>query len=103
MRKSVKQILIIGADFEIIELIEESSEFKVAGIIDNKQQGVCFGYKVVGSDDNAEGIIKRLKIKQVAITIDDCKITNALCPACDRRRCRSLDASQRKAKKKTPC
>lgn len=47
----MNDIIIIGADIEIIELIVSIGEHSIVGIIDKYLTGEYYGYKILGNDD----------------------------------------------------
>lgn len=66
----MQNLIVVGADIEIIELIEDSAAYCIAGIIDNKVVGEYYGYKVLGGDEQAGEIFSRMKINNCIITLD---------------------------------
>jgi len=66
----MQNLIVVGADIEIIELIEDSATHCIAGIIDNKVKGEYYGYKVLGDDEQVGDIISRMKIDNCIITLD---------------------------------
>lgn len=65
----MKKIILIGAFHEIVELCE-LSEINIIGIIDNRIKNSFRGYKIFGSDNDAEKIYKDYENIPVVITPD---------------------------------
>lgn len=65
----MKEIIIVGAFCEIVELCE-NLEYKITGIIDNVLTEDFMGYKILGPDDSATELIKEYMNVPVLISPD---------------------------------
>ena len=65
-------IIIVGADIEIIELIESLNQFRIIGIIEkNLKKNKYYDYKILGNDENAIDIMRETGTKNIIITLDN--------------------------------
>lgn len=62
-----KQVLIVGAYHEMIELCE-SCGYEVVGIFDNKYKDEYYGAKIIGTDADAENLYKQYGDIPVVVT-----------------------------------
>lgn len=62
-----KQILLVGAYHEMIELCE-SCGYKVSGIFDNKYIDEYYGVKILGTDADAEGLFPQYGNVPIVVT-----------------------------------
>ena len=62
-----QNILLVGAFHEMIELCELCG-YEIDGIIDNEVVGEYYGYKIVGTDDDARNLFCQYKNALVVIT-----------------------------------
>ena len=74
----MKELLLIGADIEIIEEIEKSGEYFIIGIIDSRQITSYYGYKVLGNDKYLIENKNAFKHAYISITLDDVRIKEKL-------------------------
>lgn len=75
----MNQLIIIGADIEIIELILNIGKNLIIGIVDKNLNGKYYGYSILGDDDYylLQHKEEYLSMKLV-ITLDDVKIKEKL-------------------------
>ena len=62
-----KQILLVGAYHEMIELCE-SCGYEVAGIFDNKYNDEYYGAKIIGTDEDAEKLFSKYGTIPLVVT-----------------------------------
>ena len=74
----IEDLILIGADLEIIELINEMEKFNLIGIIDKKIIGSFFNFEILGSDEDVYYIYEKHKNAKIVITLDDTKIKENL-------------------------
>src|SRR3990167_520128 len=68
-----------GQAKETIDLIEDNTKAKIVGIINRQtSQGKIFGYKILGTDDDLNSIIRKSKATHFFIAIGDVKIRGKL-------------------------
>jgi sugar O-acyltransferase (sialic acid O-acetyltransferase NeuD family) len=65
----MSKVILIGGFSEIIELCE-SAGITISGIIDNKLKNKYYGYKIIGTDNDAHSMIKKIKNNDFIITPD---------------------------------
>ena len=66
------KILIVGADIEIIELIQtHSTDYEIFGIVDNNIKDTYHKIKVIGQDSHVVNIPNLSGSVEIVITIDD--------------------------------
>jgi len=68
----MKKIILIGGGGHcksVIDVIEQGSEFEVAGIVDNKSSigNNILGYKVIGNDSDLELLVKKYKYAFITV------------------------------------
>lgn len=74
----MKQVILIGAFHEMIELCEESG-FEIVGLIDNSiKASDYYGYPVLGTDEDAAALHKDYPLCSVVITPDSPAIRKRL-------------------------
>jgi len=64
-----KDIIIVGAFHEVIELCEECN-YRIIGIIDNYLQNEYLGYPIIGNDGNLEEIYRQFNSIPLVVTPD---------------------------------
>ena len=72
-----KNIIVVGAFHEMIELAEDNG-FTIVGLIDKDRRKSVAGYRVLGGDKDAEGMVKTLRRSLLLITPDMPKIREKL-------------------------
>lgn len=72
-----KEVLIVGAFVEIIELVEETG-LCILGLIDNNKTTSYLGYPILGKDQDAERILQQKGTKPILISPDSPKIREKL-------------------------
>lgn len=72
-----KDIIIVGAFHEMIELCEDCG-FHIVGLVDNKYQGEFYGYPVIGTDSDCVMLHERYTDCDIVITPDSPRIRNKL-------------------------
>lgn len=72
-----KNIIIVGAFHEVIELCEDCCS-NIVGIIDNNITGLYFGIPVIGKDSDAESLFKTYSHCQLVISPDLPKVRENL-------------------------
>ncbi|KAA8484658.1 sugar O-acyltransferase (sialic acid O-acetyltransferase NeuD family) [Arcticibacter tournemirensis] len=65
----IKEIILIGAFHEIIEMAEDLN-IKILGLIDNRKNGEYRGYPVLATDMNADSLSEEFKQTPLVITPD---------------------------------
>lgn len=73
-----KDLILVGADVEIIELIQRINNFNILGVIDNYRSGDYFDIPIIGRDDDIELLRKSYKHAEVTITLDDTNLKEKL-------------------------
>ncbi len=73
----MKDIILVGGFHEMIELCEDAG-FNIIGIIDNDLTGECYGYPVIGTDNDATAINIQHPNCQIVITPDSPHIRKEL-------------------------
>ena len=67
----MEKVIIIGADIEIIELIENNEKYELAGIVDNRLKSQYYGYDIIGNDNHIIANNTKYNKHKIIITIDD--------------------------------
>jgi len=75
--KSSKDIILVGAFHEVIELCEDCG-YNIVGIIDNCISGQYFGIPILGTDSDATSLYKTYSNCQLVITPDSPKVREEL-------------------------
>ena len=73
-----KDIILIGADLEIVELINEIIEFELIGILDKFLKNDYYGYKILGTDVDLNLIKSDYPNALVCISLDSPSLKNKL-------------------------
>ncbi len=73
-----KDLILVGADIEIIELIQGVDSFNILGIIDNYRSGDYFGTPIIGCDDDVKLLRKHYSHAEIVITLDDTNLKEKL-------------------------
>lgn len=74
----MKQVLLVGAFLEMIELCEESG-FEIVGLVDNNiKNPEYYGYPVLGTDEDAKALHEEYPMCSVVITPDAPAVRNRL-------------------------
>lgn len=73
----MREILLIGAFHEMIELCEDAG-FRIKGIIDNNIEGEYMGYPIIGKDKDAEKLYEDYSQCAVVIAPDEPHIRKEL-------------------------
>jgi sugar O-acyltransferase (sialic acid O-acetyltransferase NeuD family) len=66
-----EDLILVGADIEIIELITSLELYNIVGIIDNKKMREYFDIPILGSDPDIHTIHRQYNKAKITITIDD--------------------------------
>jgi len=66
-----EDLILVGADIEIIELITSLGLYNIVGIIDNKKRKEYFDIPALGSDSDIHTIHRQYSKTKITITIDD--------------------------------
>ena len=74
----MKKLLVIGADIEVIELIHETNEYEIIGVIDSSVKGKYYSHTIIGNDDFIIRNKNRFVDTKVIITIDDVNVKKRL-------------------------
>ena len=67
----MEKLLVVGADIEIIELVQEVNEYDIKGIVDSNIKGMYYNYPVIGDDDFIIKNKNKFADTKVIITLDD--------------------------------
>lgn len=73
MLKKISNVILVGGFHEVIELCE-LNDIKIVGIIDNHMKGNYLGYEIIGSDEDANRLCKKIKEIPLIIAPDQPKI-----------------------------
>jgi sugar O-acyltransferase (sialic acid O-acetyltransferase NeuD family) len=72
-----RQIILVGAFIEIVELCD-ATEVEIVGIVDNSQNASFLGRPILGTDNDAQEIIRRWPTIPVHVTPDSPKVRKRL-------------------------